>query len=136
MQFMKTICYYSKGNYCICFIHTTRIPWWLRWWRILLQCRRPGFDCWVGKIPWSRVWQLTSVFLPRESPWTEEPGRLYSPWGHKESDMTEWLSTYNQLMKGECRITHDVLMDSEFPTILELIIHFSTPLGHPWINIC
>ena len=20
--------------------------------------------------------------------WTEEPGRLYSPWGHKESDMT------------------------------------------------
>ena len=22
-------------------------------------------------------------------PWTEEPGRLYSPLGHKESDMTE-----------------------------------------------
>ena len=26
-------------------------------------------------------------------PWTEEPGGLYSPWGHKESDMTEQLST-------------------------------------------
>ena len=25
-------------------------------------------------------------------PWTEEPGGLYSPWGHKESDMTEHLS--------------------------------------------
>ena len=25
-------------------------------------------------------------------PWTEEPGRLYSPWGCKESDMTEQLS--------------------------------------------
>ena len=25
--------------------------------------------------------------------WTEEPGRLYSPWGHKELDMTERLST-------------------------------------------
>ena len=24
-------------------------------------------------------------------PWTEEPGRLYSPWGCKESDMTERL---------------------------------------------
>ena len=23
------------------------------------------------------------------SPWTEEPGWLYSPWGHKESDGTE-----------------------------------------------
>ena len=22
-------------------------------------------------------------------PWTEEPGRLYSPWSHKESDTTE-----------------------------------------------
>ena len=22
--------------------------------------------------------------------WTEEPGRLYSPWGHKELDVTEW----------------------------------------------
>ena len=22
-------------------------------------------------------------------PWREEPGGLYNPWGHKESDMTE-----------------------------------------------
>ena len=26
---------------------------------------------------------------PGESPWTEEPGRLYSLWDHKESDTTE-----------------------------------------------
>ena len=25
-------------------------------------------------------------------PWAEEPDRLYSPWSHKESDMTEPLS--------------------------------------------
>ena len=24
-------------------------------------------------------------------PWTEEPGRLHSPWGHEESDTTERL---------------------------------------------
>ena len=29
-------------------------PWWLRQERICLQCRRAGFDPWVGKIPWSR----------------------------------------------------------------------------------
>ena len=29
------------------------------------------------------------VFLSGESPWTEEPGRLYSPWGRRESDTTE-----------------------------------------------
>ena len=46
------------------------------------------FDPWVGKTPWKREWLLTPVFLP---------GKLhgqrslvgYSPWRHKESDMTE-----------------------------------------------
>ena len=32
------------------------------------------------------------------TPWTEEPGRLYSPWGGKESDMTEHIHT-DQYMK-------------------------------------
>ena len=41
-----------------------------------LQCGRPGFDPWVGNIPWRRPWQPTPVFLPGESLWTEEPGRL------------------------------------------------------------
>ena len=27
--------------------------------------------------------------LAQRIPWTEEPGGLYSPWGHKESSMTE-----------------------------------------------
>ena len=30
-----------------------------------------------------------SSILDWRIPWTEEPGRLYSPWGHKELDMTE-----------------------------------------------
>ena len=30
------------------------------------QCRRHEFDPWVGKIPWSRKWQPTSVFLPED----------------------------------------------------------------------
>ena len=54
--------------------------------------QRPGFDPWIGKAPWRRAWQPTSVFLPGESPWTEEPGRLQSM-GRKELDMTERLST-------------------------------------------
>ena len=45
------------------------------------QCRRHKrhrFDPWVGKIPWRRAWKPTPVFLPGESPWTEEPGGLQS----------------------------------------------------------
>ena len=36
----------------------------------------PGFNPWVGKIPWRRT--CIPVFLPGESPWTEEPGGLQS----------------------------------------------------------
>ena len=68
------------------------LPWWLRWWRICLQWGRPRFDPWVSKIPWRRAWQPTPVFLPGEfHGHTSLAG--YSPWGHKESDMTEQLST-------------------------------------------
>ena len=52
-------------------------------------------DPWVGKIPWRRAWQPTPVFLPGES---HGLGSLvgYSPLGHKESDMTKWLSTHTR----------------------------------------
>ena len=45
------------------------------------QCRRHKrfrFNSWVRMIPWRRAWQPTAVFLPGESPWTEEPGGLQS----------------------------------------------------------
>ena len=53
---------------------------------ICLQCRRPGFNPWIGKIPWRRKRLPTPVF------WPGEFHGLYSPWGHQELDMTEWLS--------------------------------------------
>ena len=39
------------------------LPWWLRWQRICLQCRRPGFDSWAGKIPWRKEWPPSPLFL-------------------------------------------------------------------------
>ena len=55
------------------------------------QCGRPRFNPWVRKIPWRRKWQPTPVFLP---------GKFHgqkslvgcSPWSHKESDTTEWVT--------------------------------------------
>ena len=40
------------------------------------RCKRYGFNPWVGKMPWRKTWQPTPVFLPGESPWTEEPDGL------------------------------------------------------------
>ena len=31
------------------------LPWWLRWWRICPQCRKPEFDPWVRRISWRKA---------------------------------------------------------------------------------
>ena len=54
----------------------------------LLGMQETQFDSWVGKIPWQRAWQPTPVFLPGESHGQRSLAG-YSPWGHKELDMTE-----------------------------------------------
>ena len=61
------------------------------------------FQSLVWDYPLEEGMQPTPVFLPGESPWTEESGGQQST-GHKESDMTEWLSadthtgTYSQYL--------------------------------------
>ena len=60
-----------------------------------VSCRsRKGcrFDSWVGKILWSRNWQSTPVFLPGKSHGQKSLAG-YNPWGRKELDTNEWLST-------------------------------------------
>ena len=57
---------------------------------ICLQRGRHGFDPRVRKIPWRRKWQPTLVLLPGEFHGQRSLAG-YSPWGHKESDMTEQL---------------------------------------------
>ena len=44
------------------------------------------FNPWIGKIPWKSERLPTPVF------WPGEFHGLYSPWGHKELDMSEQLS--------------------------------------------
>ena len=54
------------------------------------QCRRLRIDPRVGKIPWSRKWQPTPVFLPGKFH-GQRSLVGYSPWGCKELDPTEHL---------------------------------------------
>ena len=42
------------------------------------------------QIPWRRAWQPTLVFLPEESPWTEEPG---GPWSMESQRVTHNWAT-------------------------------------------
>ena len=57
---------------------------------ICLQCGRPRFDPWVGKILWRRKWQPTPILLPGKSHGQRSLVGC-SPWGPKESDTNERL---------------------------------------------
>ena len=46
---------------------------------VCLQCRRPGFNPWIGTIPWRRQWHPTPVLLPRKSHGLRSLAG-YSPW--------------------------------------------------------
>ena len=50
--------------------HAFGLPRWLSDQESACQCRRGErrqFDPWIGKNPWSRKWQATLLFPPRES---------------------------------------------------------------------
>ena len=51
------------------------------------------WETWVQFLGWEDLLEegmaTHSSILAWRIPWTEEPNRLYSPWGHKESDTTE-----------------------------------------------
>ena len=53
------------------------------------------------KIPWRRAWQPTPVFLPGDSH-GQRSLVGYSPWGRKESDMTEATEDTHEFDKVSC----------------------------------
>ena len=103
------------------------IPWWLRWWRIHLQSGKPGFNPWVGKIPWRRAWQPISVFLPGEFH-GQRSLVGYSPWGCKESDKTDSLRiTQHTILDKKQSSTEDRLCTTQknFSAFLCPLRHFA-----------
>ena len=100
---------------CYCQALSAKLRWWLSWERICLQCRRPRFDPWVGKISWRREWQPTPVFLPGE-PHGQRSQAGYSPRG--------------------CRVRHDCVTNFHFSlskaevlATLGLRFHRTTKMG-------
>ena len=56
--------------------HTIGLPGGLDGKSVCLQCRRPRFDPWVGKM--EKEMATHSSTLAWKIPWLEEPGRLQS----------------------------------------------------------
>ena len=69
-----------------------------QWSRIHLQCGSPGFDPWVGKIPWRGKWQPTPVFLPGEFHGLRRAGGLKSMGSQRVRH--NWVTnTWSQALK-------------------------------------
>ena len=83
--------------------------------RLCLKRRRPGFDPWVGKIPWRRAWLPTPVFLPGEFHGQRSLVGC-SPWGCKESDRAEGLTHTHNGSKIECQRLGPTLYKGERET--------------------
>ena len=94
----------------------------------------------IRKIPWRRAWLPTPIFLPRELH-GQKSLVDYSPWGHKESDMTEQLTLalFPQIRFQEAE-SHR-LMESPAPRIIPAPwdcdicrLWELSPLSHPYLS--
>ena len=72
----RTITFFNKLK-CSYYL-SNGLPQKLSWQRIHLQCRRPRFDSWVGKITLEKGIATSSSIVAWKIPWTEEHGRLQS----------------------------------------------------------
>ena len=79
----------------LCYRHYKGLPWWLSGKESTCQCKRCEVDPWSGKISWRRKWQPTPVFSPGE-PHGQRRLVGCSPWGHKDSDLTQWLNNHSR----------------------------------------
>ena len=98
---------------------------------VYLQCRRSGFNPWVGKIPWRRAWQSTPVFLPGGSH-RQRSLVGYSPWGSIELDMTEWL-THTQCIYVNPNFP--ICPPFHFPVMSTCPFFMSASLFLPWKKV-
>ena len=61
---------------------------------VTFQCRKPGFDPWVRKIPWRVGIATCSSILAWRTPWTEEPGRLQSRGSQSRTQLSDFTFTF------------------------------------------
>ena len=83
---------------------------------VCLQCGRPGFDPWVGKIPWGRKWQ------PLQYPCLENP-----------MDGGAWWATVHGVAQGWTRLS-DFTFSDVFRTWLLSLMEESPKTLFLWLN--
>ena len=80
----------------------------------------------VGKIPRRREWLPTPTFWPGDSPGLYSLWTVCSPWGLKDSDMTEplWLSFLSRLLEVRVYIPYILLPNPRVLYFLSVLFLF------------
>ena len=102
--------YYSSFEFSWHLLSITRVPRQLSGKESTCQCRRCGFNPWVGKILWRRKWQPTPVFLPGKSH-GQRSLEGYGSWGHKQWLITDWACRH--VVPKLCRGTQGTAASSQ-----------------------
>ena len=71
-------------------LKSSRLPWWLRWWRICLNLRRPRFFPWVKKILWRKNG------YPFWNSWLENSMSRGAWWATVHEIAKSWTQVSNQ----------------------------------------
>ena len=112
----KNVCWSSKWKYYetkstslkihLATISSFCIVHYIYWASLLAQVVKNPLAMWetwvqslAGRIPWRREWLPTLVFLPGEFH-GQRSLTGYSPWDHKELDMTERLSHHLFILRS------------------------------------
>ena len=74
--------------------------WWFSDKESTCQCRRHAFNPWVGKIPWSRKWQPTPVWVCLGNPMDRRAWQATVHGVTKEVDRTEQLNSNTVTLWG------------------------------------
>ena len=107
----------------------------------LVEKNLPAMQILVQSLGWEDTLETGmsahSSILAWRIPWTEEPGKLHSPWGHKESDTTERLTLLLSLAAQNNRrscVGAGGVVSSCLIGILPLLSCFSRvrPCATPW----
>ena len=88
------------------------IPWWLRWWRIACSAGDLGKTPGLGRTPGG--WHGNPLqYSCLENPHGQSSVAGYSPWGRKESDMTEWLHIVHTSQNSSCSVSLKIFLHTD-----------------------
>ena len=104
--------------------------------KVSAAMRGPGFEPWVGKIPWRRKWKPTPVLLPGKSHgWRSLAG--YRPWGCKESDTTEQLHFhFIKALQNAWPLEESSSVLRGSSSSLLCLASLDLPSHHLWLTVC